>query len=148
MGDRVGNVAANAPGSFFLRIVENIFLGFEFVRCDAGLAVILSAKGKGILGPNSLLGKRRTDGELRLSGFHRAALRTSFEQLAQARLVKITYWRVPTWLDPFGMLLSQVVVNLLLELGDGVDAVADQQCFEPSLVRGEHNELDNQPGAL
>ena len=46
------------------------------------------------------------------------------------------------------MLLSQIIVNLLLELGDGVDAVADQQCFEPSLVRGEHNELDNQPGAL
>jgi hypothetical protein len=85
---------------------------------------------------------------LRLSGFRRAGLRTSFEELAQARLVKIADWRVPTWLDPFGMLFSQVVVNLLLELGDGVDPVADHQCFEPSLVRGEHEELDKQSGTF
>lgn len=79
--------------------------------------------------------------ELRLSGFRRASLRTSFEELAQARLVKIAHWRVATWLDPFRMLLSQVVVNLLLELGNGVDPMADHQCFEPSLMRGEHNEV-------
>jgi hypothetical protein len=85
---------------------------------------------------------------LRLSGFCRAGLRTSFEELPQARLVKIADWRVPTWLDPFGMLFSQVVVNLLLELGDGVDTVADHQCFKPSLVRGEHNELDKQFGTF
>ena len=87
-------------------------------------------------------------GESRLSGFRRAGLCTSFEELAQARLVKIAHWRAPTWLDPLGMLLSQVVVNLLLQLGDSVDPVADHQCFEPSLVRGEHNELDKQPGAF
>lgn len=46
------------------------------------------------------------------------------------------------------MLFSQVVVNLLLELGDGVDPVADHQCFEPSLVRGEHNKLDKQSGTF
>ena len=46
------------------------------------------------------------------------------------------------------MLISQVVVNLLSELGDGVDPVADHQCFEPSLVRGKHNELDKQPDAF
>ena len=80
---------------------------------------------------------------MRLSGFRRAGLRTSFEELAQARLVKIADWRVPTWLDPFGMLFSQVVVNLLLELGDGVDPVADHQCFETSLVRGEHTSWTN-----
>ena len=83
--------------------------------------------------------KPQTDGELRLGGFRRAGLRTSFEKLAQARLVKIAHWRVPTRLDPFGVLLSQVLVNLLPEFGDGVDPVADHQCFEPSFVRGEHN---------
>jgi hypothetical protein len=31
----------------------------------------------------------------------------------------------PPGLDPFGMLPSQVVVNLLLKLGHGVDRVAD-----------------------
>lgn len=46
------------------------------------------------------------------------------------------------------MLLSQVVVNLLLELGDGVGPMADHQCFEPSLVRGKHKELDTQTGAF
>jgi hypothetical protein len=34
------------------------------------------------------------------------------------------------------MLLSQVVVNLLPELRDGVNPVADQRRFEPSLGRG------------
>jgi hypothetical protein len=46
------------------------------------------------------------------------------------------------------MLLSQVVMNLLPELSDGVDPLAYHQCFEPSLVRGEHNELDKKPGAF
>jgi hypothetical protein len=46
------------------------------------------------------------------------------------------------------MLFSQVVMNLLLELGDGVDPVAHYQCFEPSLVRGEHNELDKPSGTF
>ena len=63
--------------------------------------------------------------EARLSGFGWAGSRTSFEELAQARLVKITDWRFAGWLDPFGMLPSQVVVNLLLKLGHGVDRVAD-----------------------
>jgi len=39
-------------------------------------------------------------------------------------------------------------MNLLPELSDGVDPLADHQCFEPSLVRGEHNELDKKPGAF
>jgi hypothetical protein len=40
------------------------------------------------------------------------------------------------------MLSSQVVVNLLLKLCDGVDRVPDYHCFERSLARGEHNLLD------
>jgi hypothetical protein len=55
----------------------------------------------------------------------RAGVRIGFEQLAQTRLVKITHWRFAIWLDPFGMLPSQVVVNLLLKLGQSVDRVAD-----------------------
>ena len=112
-----------------------------------GFAVSYQLKNKGMVRPNSLLVSRGPM-ELPLSGFRRAGAPTSFEELAQARLIKIAHWRVPTWLDPFGMLLSQVIVNLLLELGDGVDPVADHQCFEPSLVRGEHNELDKQAGAF
>jgi hypothetical protein len=46
------------------------------------------------------------------------------------------------------MLLSQVVVNLLLQLGEGVDPVADHQCFEPSLVRGEHKSWTSKPARL
>ena len=38
---------------------------------------------------------------------------------------KIAHWRVAGRLDPFGMLPSQVVVNLLLKLGHGMDWVAD-----------------------
>jgi hypothetical protein len=47
------------------------------------------------------------------------------EELAQARLVKIAHWRFAAWLNPFGMLPSQVVVNLLLKLGHGVGRVTD-----------------------
>jgi hypothetical protein len=39
------------------------------------------------------------------------------------RLVRITHGGFAIWLDPFGMLDPQVVVNLLLELGVGLDLV-------------------------
>ena len=50
---------------------------------------------------------------------------TSFEEPPQARLVKIAHGRLAAWLDPFGMLPSQVVVNLSLKLGHGVGRVTD-----------------------
>ena len=54
----------------------------------------------------------------RLSGF--SSLQT-IEQFHQARLVRITNGAFAIWLDPFGMLDPQVVMNLLLELAVGVD---------------------------
>jgi hypothetical protein len=47
--------------------------------------------------------------------------RKSVEQFREARLVRITLGAFAIWLDPFGMLDPQVVVNLLLELGVHVD---------------------------
>src|SRR6267378_514162 len=47
--------------------------------------------------------------------------RRSAEQFHEARLVRITHGGAAIWLDPFGMLDPQVVVNLLPELGAGVD---------------------------
>src|SRR6267378_4478749 len=47
----------------------------------------------------------------------------SAEQFHKARLVRITDRGFAIWLDPVGMLDPQVVVNLLLELGVGVDLV-------------------------
>ncbi len=58
----------------------------------------------------------------RLVGFRS---RESVEQLSKARLVRITPWAFAIWFDPFGMLDPQVVVNLLLELGVGLDLVMD-----------------------
>ena len=49
--------------------------------------------------------------------------RRSAEQLREARLVRITQWGTAIGLDPVGMLDPQIVVNLLLELGVGVDLV-------------------------
>jgi len=49
--------------------------------------------------------------------------RESVEQLREARLVRITHGGFTIWFDPFGMLDPQVVVNLSLELGVGVDLV-------------------------
>jgi len=53
--------------------------------------------------------------------------RQRVEQFHEARLVRITRGALATWLDPFGMLDPQVVVNLLLELGVCVDLVRDRR---------------------
>ena len=45
------------------------------------------------------------------------------EQFYKARLVRITDGGFAIWLDPFGVLDSQVVVKLLPELTIGVDLV-------------------------
>ena len=49
--------------------------------------------------------------------------RRSAEQLREARLVRITHWGTAIGVNPVGMLDPQIVVNLLLELGVGVDLV-------------------------
>jgi len=70
---------------------------------------------------------RRTSfkSEIKLSSFGPARPGTSFEEPPQARLVKIAHRRLAAWLDPFGMLPPQVVVNLSLKLGHGVGRVTD-----------------------
>jgi hypothetical protein len=45
------------------------------------------------------------------------------EQFYQARLVGITNGTFAIWLDPFGMLSPEVIVNLLSKLGVGVNFV-------------------------
>jgi hypothetical protein len=49
--------------------------------------------------------------------------RKSVEQFREARVVRITLGAFAIWLDPFGMLDPQVVVNLLPKFGVGVDFV-------------------------
>jgi hypothetical protein len=49
--------------------------------------------------------------------------RESAEQFHQARLVRIACGAFAIWLDPFGMLDPQIVVNLLPELAVGMDLV-------------------------
>ena len=49
--------------------------------------------------------------------------RQSIDQFHEAGVVRITNGRLATWLHPFGMLESQVVVNLLPKLGIGADLV-------------------------
>src|SRR6266404_335389 len=64
--------------------------------------------------------------------------RRSAEQLREARLVRITHWGTAIGLDPFGMLDPQIVVNLLLELGVGVDFVihGNWPCLKIQVRRG------------
>jgi hypothetical protein len=45
----------------------------------------------------------------------------SIEQFHETRLVRITHRTVAIWLNPFGMLDPEIVVNLLPKLGVGVD---------------------------
>ena len=80
--------------------------------------------------------------EIRLSSFGQTRPGTSFEESPQARLVKIAHGRLAAWLDPFGMLPSQVVVNL----GHGVGRVTDW--FGRNRARGKHNLLDKPPADL
>src|SRR2546430_13751935 len=56
----------------------------------------------------------------RLVGFRSSE---SLEQSREARLVRIARGTFAIGLDPFGMLDPQVVVNLLPELGVGMDLV-------------------------
>ena len=49
--------------------------------------------------------------------------RESVEQFHETRLVRITHGGFAIWLDPFGMLDPQIVVNLLPKLGVAVDLV-------------------------
>ena len=53
--------------------------------------------------------------------FFRCSLPQTVEHLHEACLVRIAHGRFAIWLDPFGMLDPQVVVNLLLELRVSVD---------------------------
>ena len=45
------------------------------------------------------------------------------QEFCEARLVSIAHGGFAIWLDPFGMLDPQVVVNLLPEFGVGVNFV-------------------------
>ena len=51
--------------------------------------------------------------------------RQRVEQFHEARLIRITRGTFTVWLDPFGMLDPEVVVNPLPELGVRVDLVRD-----------------------
>ena len=64
------------------------------------------------------------------------------EQFHEARLVRITHGGLAIWLNPFGMLSPQVVVNLLPELGVGVDLVRHSHWL------GATNEFHEQPFIL
>ena len=54
--------------------------------------------------------------------------RQSVEHFREARLVRIAHGGFAIWFDPFGMLDPQIVVNLLLELGVGVDLMIHGYC--------------------
>jgi len=65
--------------------------------------------------------------------------RESIELFHETRLVRITHGGFAIWLDPFGMLDPQVVVNLLPEFGVSVDLVRHGHWF------GATNEFHRPP---
>ena len=56
-------------------------------------------------------------------GFGGFSSRQEVKQFHEACLVRITHWGFAIWLDPFRMLAPQVLVDLLPELGIGVNLV-------------------------
>ncbi|PYJ88332.1 MAG: hypothetical protein DME71_13325 [Verrucomicrobia bacterium] len=69
------------------------------------------------------------------------------EQFHEARLVRITHGGFAIWLDPFGMLDPQIVVNLLLELGVGVDLMKHGYWLGERFKCGERDGSDEGLGA-
>src|SRR4029077_13889917 len=65
--------------------------------------------------------------------------RESIELFRETRLVRITHGGFAIWLDPFGMLDAQVVVNLLPEFGVRVNLVRHNHCL------GATNEFHKPP---
>ena len=65
--------------------------------------------------------------------------RQRIEQFHEARLIRITRGGFAILLDPFGMLDPQIVVNLVQELGVGVDLVRHGHSL------GEINEFHKWP---
>ena len=69
-------------------------------------------------------------------------MRQTAEQFRQARVVRITRGAFNVGLDPFGMLDPQAVLNLLLDLGVGVDLVRHGLMKDSSAPRdGFHERL-------
>jgi hypothetical protein len=68
----------------------------------------------------------------------------SGEELVQARLVEIAHRSFAIWADPFRMLRAQVVVNLLLQLGHGVDRVTDHELSGRNCPRSKHKLWTNE----
>ncbi len=66
----------------------------------------------------------------------RSPSRRSVEQFHEARLVRIAHGRLAIWLDPFGMLDPEVVVNLLPKLGVGVNFVRRGHWFAERFNHG------------
>jgi hypothetical protein len=58
-----------------------------------------------------------------LSSFTGFLLFQTIEQFHQARLVRITHGRLAVWLDPFGMLDPQVIMNLFPQVCIGMGLV-------------------------
>lgn len=63
------------------------------------------------------------------------ALCRSAEKFHQTLFIKITHWRLATWLNPLRMLEPQVVANLLAELGKSMNLTRRDRCavqiFDP-----------------
>ena len=66
---------------------------------------------------------------MRNDGLVGSPSRQSVEQFRKARLVRITRGGFAIWLDPFGMLAPQVVVNLLPKLGVGTSEFPKRLCI-------------------
>ena len=63
--------------------------------------------------------------------------RRNAEQFHEARFVRIAHGRLAIWLNPFGMLDPEVVVNLLPELGVSVDLVRQGRWLGETFKRRE-----------
>jgi hypothetical protein len=68
-----------------------------------------------------------------LGGF---SSRQTIEQFHEARLVRVAHGGFAIWLDPFGMLDPEVVVNLFPELSVGVDLMRRGRWLSERFIGG------------
>jgi hypothetical protein len=70
------------------------------------------------------------------------------QELIQARFVNIAHRRLAVWADPFRMLSSQVLMNLLLKFGQGASGMTDHDLSGHNWRRSEHKNWTKDARAL
>lgn len=72
-----------------------------------------------------------------------ASLRINLQQLRETSFIEVAHRTIPVWLNPFRVLLAQIVVNLGLQRGQRVVRVRPGNMRGDRFRSAEHGNFDN-----